>query len=270
MKKHYGKCALCGKECELTFEHIPPKGAFNSRPARPVSGTEIFKEEHLNDDSRMPWDTTGMHYDNQQQGMGRYSLCDSCNNSTGNWYGDAYVTFARTVHTAMQNHTADDPNRIGFKDAYPLRIIKQNLSMFCSILRPDDPRMDEIRNFVLDKNAVGLDKKRYKLCLYFTNTTVMKHSGLTIVLWGDLSNLKPMAMAEITAYPIGAILYFDPTETWEYQGTDIMECADFAYEDKADIIFPWIIKEMNDIYPETFRSRDEIRECIKQKTEGDS
>ena len=45
MAKHYGKCALCGRECELTFEHIPPRGAFNSTPARPVLGTEIFKEE---------------------------------------------------------------------------------------------------------------------------------------------------------------------------------------------------------------------------------
>ena len=35
-KKTIGKCALCGRIGELSFEHIPPKAAFNSTPARPV------------------------------------------------------------------------------------------------------------------------------------------------------------------------------------------------------------------------------------------
>ncbi len=96
MKNHFGKCALCGKECELTFEHVPPRAAFNSTPTRPVSENEIFKEEVINDKERMPWDTEGLKYQNQQQGMGRYSLCHECNNNTGSWYGDAYITFART------------------------------------------------------------------------------------------------------------------------------------------------------------------------------
>ena len=267
MKNYYGKCALCGLECELTFEHIPPRGAFNSSPARPVSGTELFKEEVLNNETRMPWDTSGMHYDNQQQGMGRYSLCKTCNNNTGGWYGDSYVVFAKTVHTAMMNRTPNDPNGIGFREFYPLRFIKQVLSMFCSTMRPDDPQMEEIRKFVLNKEATGLNKKKYKLCLYFTESTVMKHSGLTVVLRGDLQHLESMAMAEITAYPLGFILYFNPTDTWEYKGTDITECADFAYDEKADVVFPWTIKEMNDIYPETFRSRDEIRKCMNSTSD---
>ena len=269
MLKHYGKCSLCGQETELTFEHIPPRGAFNSTPARPVSGTELFKEEILNDDSHMPWDTSGMQYDNQQQGMGRYSLCKICNNSTGSWYGDAYVTFAKTVHTAMRNRKPDDLDGIGFREVYPLRFIKQVLSMFCSTLRPDDPRMEDIRNFVLNKDAVGLNKNKYKLCLYFTESTIMKHSGLSILLRSNgVSHIESMALAEITAYPLGFILYFDPTETWQYQGTDITECADYQYDDKVDIIFPWTIKEMNDIYPEIFRSRDEIRKCINKNQDN--
>ena len=264
MAKHYGKCALCGKKCELTFEHIPPKGAFNSTPTRPVSGVELFKGEVLNDDSRMPWDTSGMRYENQQQGMGRYSLCQECNNNTGSWYADDYITFARTLDNAMVNRKPDnDENAIGFRGMYPLRLIKQVLAMFCSLLSPDDSRIDDIRKFVLDKNATGLDKTKYKVCAYFTNSTLMKHTGVTVVLRGDLSNLKSMAMSEITAYPLGYILYFNPIDTWDYHGVDITACADFKYDEKADILFPWHIKEMNDIYPETFRSRDEIYESIR-------
>lgn len=263
-RRYFGKCALCGKECELTFEHIPPRAAFNSTPARPVSGAQLFKEEILNDPDRMPWDTAGMRYDNQQQGMGKFSLCQNCNNDTGSWYGDAYVVFARTAHTAIQNRKPDDPEGIGFREFYPSRVIKQILSMFCSINHPDNPLLDPIRRFVLDRNAVGIDKTKYRLCLYFTDSTLMKHAGMSVVLKGDLPNFESMAMSEITAYPFGFILYFNPTDTWKYHGTDITKCADFGYDDKADAIFPWRILEMNDHYPESFRSRDEIRECIEK------
>ena len=37
MPKKYGHCALCGKCGELTFEHIPPKSAFNKTPVKPVT-----------------------------------------------------------------------------------------------------------------------------------------------------------------------------------------------------------------------------------------
>ena len=128
--------------------------------------------------------------------------------------------------------------------------------------------MDEIRRFVLDKNAVGIDKSKYKLCLYFTNSTVMKYSGVMALLRGDLSHPETMVLAEITAYPLGFILYFNPTQTWDYKGTDITECADYYYDDKRDIIFPWVIKEVNDIYPESFRSREEIMNHIRKTMEN--
>ena len=267
MKRPKGRCSICGCESELTFEHIPPRMAFNSRPARPVSGEEIFKEEYLCDDNRMPWDTSGMHYENQQQGMGKYSLCQKCNNNTGHWYGDSYVRFARTVHDVMGSHLPEDSTAVVFKGVYPLRLIKQILAMFCSLASLNDPKMEDIRRFVLDKNAVGIDKTKYKLCMYFTNTMCMKYSGVTVKMCDVGGNIEVMVMMEVTAYPLGFILYFDPTETWKYKGLDITECADYEYEDIAEITFPWKIMEMNDIYPESFRSKEEIRECVRKNRE---
>ena len=52
----------------------------------------------------MPWDTDGLKYSNLQQGMGKYSLCQECNNNTGAWYGDAYVFFARVVNEAVKDY----------------------------------------------------------------------------------------------------------------------------------------------------------------------
>lgn len=264
MPKHSCKCALCGKECELTFEHIPPRAAFNSKSARPVSGVEVLTEKNLNDKERMPWDTTGLRYQNQQQGMGRYSLCAACNNNTGAWYGDAYVYFANVAHAAITNRSDDDPDGITIQGVYPLRFVKQVLSMFCSTCNSDAPAFEPIKKFILDKNAVGLDKSKYKLCMYFTKSTVYKQTGIMVSMKSTPAGIATMALAEITAYPFGFILYLDPSETWDYQGTDITACVDCGYDDKCDISMPWKIEEMNDIFPESYRSRDEIRKSFEK------
>ena len=263
-KKPRGKCALCGRECTLSFEHIPPRSAFNSTPARPVCGMDILTDREK---ERMPWDTEGLRFENQQKGMGKYSLCESCNNNTGTWYGDAYVTFSHIAHMALKNRTAEDLNGIGFHEIYPLRFIKQILSMFCSINDPELPNLEPIRKFVSDKYAVGLDKTKYKLCMYFTESNLIKHAGLSFVMKTIENKIELMAMSEITAYPFGFILYFDPTENWEYHGTDITICADYDYDFKATIEMPWRIEEMNDFFPESFRSKEEIIKRFEKAAE---
>ena len=266
-RNHFGKCVLCGKECELTFEHIPPRAAFNSTPVRPVSGVEVLTEKNLNDKERLPWDTTGLRYQNQQQGMGRYSLCATCNNNTGSWYGDAYVYFANVVHAAITNCSDKDPDGITIQGVYPLRFVKQVLSMFCSICNSDAPSFEPIKKFVLDKDAVGLDKNKYKLCMYFTRSTVYKQTGLMVSMKSTPVGIEIMTLAEITAYPFGFILYLDPFETWDYKGTDITACADCGYDDRCNISMPWKIEEMNDIFPESYRSREEIIELFNENRE---
>ena len=262
---HFGKCALCGQECKLTFEHIPPCSAFNSLPARPVSGLDLLTEKNLDDESRLPWETSGLHYQNQQKGNGRYSLCSKCNNNTGSWYGDAYVNFAKTAHSAIVNCPEDDVSGITFQGIYPLRFAKQVLSMFCSSCSPDSPLLDPIRKFVLDKDAIGLDKNKYKLCMYLTKSTLVKQTGIVESL-KFIDDFKTMTLSEITAYPFGFVLYLDASTTWDYHGIDITSFADFVYDDIRDVTMPWKIEEMNDIFPELYRSREEI---MKQREETD-
>jgi hypothetical protein len=266
MSKYFGKCALCGKKEKLTFEHIPPRAAFNSTPAKPVSSVEMLKKRNDNKE-RMPWDTDGLRYQNQQQGMGRYSLCHTCNNNTGSWYGDAYIYFANVAHDAICNCSDSDANGITFQGVYPLRFVKQVLSMFCSICDPGAPALEPIRKFVLDKDAVGLDKSKYKLCMYFTNSTIYKQTGYIVSMKSTSAGMEMMALSEITAYPFGFILYFDPTESWHYHGIDITPLVDYGYNDICDISMLWKVEEMNDIIPESYRSKDQIKQCIKNNME---
>lgn len=48
MKKQYGKCVICGKDADLTFEHIPPRAAFNKDSVKTYTVDELFREENKN------------------------------------------------------------------------------------------------------------------------------------------------------------------------------------------------------------------------------
>lgn len=259
MSKHFGKCALCRKDCELTFEHIPPRAAFNSTSARPVSGDKI-----IGDNDRMPWDIAGLPYINQQRGMGKHSLCKECNNNTGTWYGDEYTRFAHIVHSFLSNNFVYEAKGVEIKQIHPLQLIKQILSMFCSINNFEDERIDQLRTFVLDKKATNLDKRKFKLCMYFTKSRLLKYAPLSVLI--DLSDtgVESIAVSEITAYPLGFILYFDPTSTRTYEGIDITDFSNYMYDDICTVALPLCIYEVNDILPTYYRTKEEVQACIEE------
>ncbi len=266
MRKQFGKCAICGKLADLTFEHIPPEAAFNSAPAKPVVGLEVFTKF----DDRLPWDVTGLKYQNQQRGVGRYSLCSECNNNTGAWYGSDYSSFANVIATSLQKFSRNEPKQLTV-DIYPARIIKQALSMFCSVLPINAQRYTDIRNYVINKDAVGIDKNKYKLCMFFTKSPIISFNGPMVV--GSFPELEKMrSMCKIVAYPLGFLLYFDPNPSWQHQGFDITYFSDYGYNDRTTITMPWILKEVNGRFPEDYRTKEEIIACrneVKQLNKTD-
>lgn len=257
MKKHVGTCALCKKWVDLTFEHIPPRAAFNSAPAKPITGEKI-----IGDNDRMPWDMTGLKYSNQQQGMGKFSLCAECNNNTGTWYANDYITVAKVIHHILWNDNLEDINGLAISGVHPLRFIKQVLSMFCSINNFDDSRINELRAFVMRKNAVGIDNSKYKIDMYITKSNLMKYAPLSVMIKSTHAGIESIALSEITAYPLGFVLYFNPSTTWKYDGIDITNFGNYRFDDLMNIEIPLCIKEMNDILPIHYRSREEIKKCI--------
>lgn len=76
MKSKKGNCHLCGEFKELTFEHIPPKAAFNDTPIL------IQKHEHLFEEKSYVYGKSIR----SNNGSGSYCFCKSCNNNSGNWY----------------------------------------------------------------------------------------------------------------------------------------------------------------------------------------
>lgn len=254
---HKGKCALCRKEEELTFEHIPPRAAFNSSPAKPVSGDEILGRDTV------PWDLDGLHYYNQQKGMGKYSLCKSCNNNTGAWYAQDYIKFAQLIDHYFKLNNVEEHDTIIVKNIHPLRLIKQIISMFCSINTFEDERINPLREFVLNKNMKDLDKSKYRICCYFTKSHLIKYAPLTVIIEKCEGGFQYTTLSEITAYPLGFILYFNPKESSNFQGIDITNFSNYDYDDIKCLAFPKCIEEVNNIFPCDYRSKEEIIDCIK-------
>lgn len=135
-KKEHGICCICGQEAELTFEHIPPRAAFNRFSLRLYD----FWDYLLHNNAR---------YKQAQKGAGKYSLCASCNNLTGEWYGAAYAEFAVQGLSYSQKQ-AQGVLSVPYT-IYPLRVLKQIVSCFASVNGPlwcqQEPM---IKDFLLD------------------------------------------------------------------------------------------------------------------------
>ena len=256
-KKNYGICALCGKYGRLTYEHIPPKSSFNSQPSHVVTGDAL-----ITSNNRFPWDLSGIRYNNLQQGVGRYSLCSQCNNDTGEWYGNEYALIAKEAHNAIISNAGV----FKIEKLYPLRFLKQVLSMFCSVNSGcSDKTMSPLKELVINKQKKGLDKQKYKLCMYFTKSKLAKQTGFSVV--GNIQTGIFTTLSEITSYPLGYALYLDPIENRHYMGFDITSFADFSYEEYGKATFPLFLTEMNSWLPADYRSQEEIRLCISKNEE---
>lgn len=292
-KKHSGYCALCLEyKDKLTFEHIPPRSSGNNSRAKIYNGQELIGS------NKLPWDFSEMHYENAQQGAGKYSLCKKCNNKTGRWYGAAYSQFAQQIKETFETRFSHliQTGEINIKNVYPLQVIKQIFSMFCSANPPTDDHtnykpvvypfstqiltspiqklilaqynlvnaeywIDDLRKVVLDKERTGLNYGRFKICMYFTLSPLLKINGISESL--NLNHHDPVSVSEIVTYPVGFLLILNPNNAISYPGIDITHWADYAYTDCTSISLPLCMYPVNSWIPIDFRSREEIQKCIE-------
>ena len=290
-QKPFGKCALCGKECELTFEHIPPRAALNKNASKLYSGEVIITRNDL-----LPWELDGLHYTNSQRGIGMHTLCPNCNNLTGTWYGEAYADMVKNAIGAFELCQKEEANGIGMKDVYVARFLKQVVSMFCSVnnqkalssysnlnnhstdgcghptiqnminaqlaLSKSISLFDELRKYALDKNAVCLDSNKFKICMYFTKGIIGKLNAVSAAI--DLNNNTFELLSEIVVYPFGFILYLNPSPDLAYKGIDITRFSNYHYDQKATIELPLAILDNNSVLPNDNRTKQEIINTINE------
>lgn len=247
-----GKCRLCGETRKLSFEHVPPRAAFNRDKAFTFLAKEFFERT-----GSWPWDFSGIHGKQMQKGVGYYSLCEKCNNFTGGKYTKAYVDFAQQGFKFMLNLPRNYQKGsldCKFTKIYPLRIIKQIFTMFISI---NNPRFTdahpELRKFLLNEKARGLPTKNYALYIFLLENLSTKHIGVFAA--GGSKGVR--VASELLSLPYGFILEFNPK--FNEPSPNIITWANqFDHNQCIDLSLELPIRESHTWVPLDYRSREKI------------
>lgn len=237
MGKEIGTCHLCGSYGKLSFEHLPPKKAFNN-----------CRVEHYN----YFMGITQGNYNNQisQKGLGGYTLCERCNNNTGSWYGGAFIEWARQSMNILE-YTENQPSLYYRFRIFPVRVIKQIACMMFSV------NTDEFRCHHQDLVKFVLNREEYYLnpdikFFAFYNAEGFRMSGGMVKVKTDSFNMDSLeglgesvnrirtkiethqALSELGFPPLGYVLTFD-SEPPHPRLVDISYFAKYRYEDKCSI-----------------------------------
>lgn len=262
----FGKCHLCGKVIELTYEHVPPRKAFNEHRVFLQWGKDVIGRQNF------PWDFSGLKGKQHQRGVGWYTLCGKCNNDTGRWYGQAFIDFTyqgyRRYHELYNQKKLINHQwlTINFQEIYLLRIIKQIITMFFSINSPNLSVVhSELRALVLNRGKQGISSKKFGLYLYTLIGSVARYIEIASILQTKNTGNIIRVLSELSAPPFGYVLEIDPKIKEEY--CDIAFFVnEFHYDQKVDLPLKIPIYECNTYFPADYRTKQEvINDYIKNR-----
>ena len=240
MGKVEGICHLCGKYAKLSFEHVPPKSANNKDRAKLLTGKEVFNTQKLRIGK-------SLRYINQQQGAGNYTLCNECNNNTGDWYAKEYIKFANEIGYILTNQIDLDTAKgivLDSNKLYFQRIIKQILCMFLSTIQPEYAMtFNDIREYVLNKESTTFNDKKYRISMYLLKKYEISHSGVVRVLVRENNKIVIREVAVMNLYPIGFILEINPIEKVIPDTTDITKFTTLKYNEIQNVVMTFSIIE---------------------------
>jgi len=109
-KNKFGHCCICGNYSKLSFEHVPPRSAFNDHPVFVADIKELIGK----------WDGEIKNIKGKihQLGSGDYTLCEKCNSDTGAWYGNAFADWAYQAFRVL-HFTKGKPSLYKKQAEYP-------------------------------------------------------------------------------------------------------------------------------------------------------
>ncbi len=246
-----GKCHLCGRTGELTFEHVPPQKAFNDQPVITMTLGESLEAGPFNRPrGRL-----------QHRGAGAYTLCGQCNNTTGSWYGSEFARFCYQAAIVL-NRSGLAPSLYYPYHCHPLRIIKQVATMAFSVNLPDfHCRHPDLVRFVLNREQPYLPPE-YRFFLYYNFEGTFRRVGEDMAflrLWEG----KWRKITEMSFPPLGFVLVCDD-EPPDLRLCEITHFSRYRYDDFVTVplklnVLPTFIDIAAD-----YRTREEIEEQSRQ------
>lgn len=254
-----GNCHICGDFGRLSFEHVPPRAAFNNRPIVQQAIDDILRKG----------DRKKASHRIMQRGAGAYTLCEKCNNSTGHWYGKNYVEW---VFQGMEKLVIaqNAPTLFYHFHILPLRVIKQIACMFFSVNGPQFRRAQpELEKFVRDKSCRHLPDN-LRIFMFYAVGGNSRQAGITgrITTAASGQRLSPAqrnsTYSEIVFPPFGYTMVFDhPPDT---RLLDISWFGKFGYNDYRAIPLQIPVLPAINYLPGDYRTQAEIDKAIETNT----
>lgn len=239
-----GKCCLCGKVRDLSFEHVPPKNAYNYRDS-------IFEAFDF-----MDWIQEKGTWKKRKKirgGLGAYTLCRSCN-SLGGRYAREYKEWVNKAIKILKGNNGREWSGI-LRDVYPVRFLKEVVLMFCSLngsrFAETHP---EIKDFIMSKDNRQLPPK-ITIYMYLNTSKLITRTGIT----GLIEFEKPSKIYVVSEYnfpPFGFAMYIGNAKYDRL--TDITWFDEYDYDEMVDIHLEVPILERNIPFPADYRTAVEI------------
>ncbi len=186
--KTFGICRLCGDEKDLTFEHVPPRTAFNKH----TIFVSVDFIDFIESDDILNAPPKGKK---KQGGIGYNSLCSQCNSFLGLNYVPAYKNWVLAGYDLIKKQHFNFAEYTVLNQQ-PIRILKAIISMFLAINKEWYLNAyPELSEFVKNPEQQNLPDK-FRVFAYLTNeggTRYMPHSIVYKPTLGGSGNCTEMA-----------------------------------------------------------------------------
>lgn len=245
----YGVCCVCGRQGKLSYEHVPPKKAYNSFRSQEFQVLPMLLKRELLKKGKI-----------QQKGVGAYTLCPDCNNTTGSLYAPEYVQWARTLSENIIHYNLSDNRMFGkpktieiiLRNVFPLRFLKQVITIFCS---RNGERFQQahpdLKDYLLNKDSQNAPDD-FSVYMYINTNEVIFNSGITALI----ENGRSYIFSEFTHYPFGFCLFIG--NVLNRQMTDITYFNRYLYDERADIYIGLPVIDRKSPLPADHRTEYEI------------
>lgn len=251
--KNWGICHICGTETQLTYEHVPPRAAFNDKPIVLANVEKIFSTDDIAD-LDMPKGRKN------QRGAGAYTLCSTCNNISGGWYGSDFVdwTYQGLI---LSEQARQAPSLYYIFRIFPLRVIKQIICMFFSA---NGERFQEIHQnlvrLVLNRLENGLDPQ-IRIYTFLNISGRFRQTGVTGI--GDIFSRENKVFSEIASFPLGYVMTINSPPP-DSRLVDITFFSDYRFNDWKDVSLRLPVLPVYTAFPGDYRPREDIAALLEK------
>ncbi|MGI8508576.1 MAG: hypothetical protein ACR2MQ_04555 [Gemmatimonadaceae bacterium] len=209
------------KRGPLTFEHVPPRSAFNDRPVLALTDPDFY--------AIGPDDPVRGRV--QQRRSGKHTLCATCNAKLGRWYVETYKQWARDGAVILQQ-SSGIVSLVHLNHLLPLRILKQVAAMFFSI----NPvgfaeKHPELAHFVLSPHSQLLPRK-LRFFVYYNCEGRYRTVPICALL--DIKTKQMSVFTELCYPPFGFVMAVD-TPPPDDRLCEITAWARFKYSEFASL-----------------------------------